>query len=458
MKSLTLQKITEVTGGTYFGPDNQKRIEIASVVRDHRDVVQGSLFLCFSGERVNGHDFASKAYEAGAICCLVEQELSDISSTYILVSSTRTALCRLAEYYRSLFTIPIIGITGSVGKTTAKEMTAHVLSQKFTVLKTEGNLNNEIGVPLTLLSLSSEHEVAVIEMGISEFGEMSRLSQMVRPDMCMITTIGHSHLENLKNLQGVLKAKSEIFSCMPPNAVAFLNGDDEYLQKIKINMQIVTFGFDQSNFFSADEIQYKGTDGMDFSIKNKDSRFRVHLPAFGKQFIPSALAAAAIGCWLGLSESQISRGLENYIPVDGRAKIRQTDYIKIIDDCYNANPDSVMASTRSLASLPGRKVAILGDMKELGEHEADLHRKVGERTGMLGLDCLICCGVLAEQIYKGAISARSDMETWFFPGKKDLFTELPSLVRQNDTVLVKASHSMHFEEIVEILEKIPNFS
>ena len=459
MKPLTIQKITEVTGGAYFGPDDQVYVEITKVVRDHREIKDcesknQALFVCFTGERVDGHDFVQDAFSSGAVCCLAEKKLTGFSGAYILVESTRSALCLLAAYYRSLFSIPVIGITGSVGKTTAKEMTAHVLSEKYNVLKTAGNLNNEIGVPLTLLSLSDEHEVAVIEMGISEFGEMSRLAQMVHPDFCMITTIGHSHLENLKDLHGVLKAKSEIFSYMPPDSFAFLNGDDEFLRKLKLDIETITFGFDQSNMFSADAIQYNGTDGMDFSIKYENSGFRVHLPAFGRHFIPSALAAAAIGKQLGLTDDQIRNGLARYVPVGSRSKIRHTGYVTIIDDCYNANPDSIMASIRSLSSLSGRKVAILGDMKELGEHEADLHQKVGELAGIPGLDCLICCGDLAKYIYKGAITARSDMEAWFFPGKKELFNELSSLIRQNDTVLVKASHTMQFEEIVDHLENI----
>ena len=471
MKPLTIGKIAEVTEGIYYGPEQQVNVEITKVVRDHRTIrdcsdrdisshesVGHCLFICFTGERVDGHDFAAEAFSSGAACCLAEKKLSDFPGAYILVDSTRKALCRLAAYYRSLFTIPIIGITGSVGKTTAKEMTAYVLSQKYNVLKTAGNLNNEIGVPLTLLSLSDEHEVAVIEMGISESGEMSRLAQMVRPDICMITTIGHSHLENLKDLHGVLKAKSEVFSYMSPNAYAFLNGDDEYLCKLKLAIKTITFGFDQSNMYSADDIKYNGTNGMDFSISCKTSRFRILLPAFGRQLIPSALAAAAIGHHLGLTDKQIIDGLANYAPVGSRAKIRQTNYIKIIDDCYNANPDSVMASIRSLSSLSGRKVAILGDMNELGEQAVRLHREVGEITGMPGLDCLICCGNLAEYIYRGAIATRKDIETWFFPGKKELFNELPSLIRQNDTVLVKASHSMQFEDIVEQLESIQALS
>ena len=453
MKPLNLKKIAEVTGGIYHGEESQKEQQIASVVKDHREATVNSLFVCFIGERVNGHDFVEHAFENGAICCLVQKKI-DSSHPYILVTSVIDALRLLAEYYRSLFTIPVIGITGSVGKTTTKEMTAAVLAQKYNILKTPGNSNNEIGVPLTLLSLTEEHEAAVIEMGISEFGEMSRLAQMVRPDICIMTMIGYSHMENLKDLAGVLKAKSEVLSFMSSEGVLILNGDDEQLTKIHVNMKKITFGLSKSNMFYPEDIKQEGTEGLFFSISGLVQSSQFFLPAFGVQLIPAALAAAAVGQLFHIEADQIAAGLRNYIPSGSRARICKTSCITILDDCYNASPNSVLAALRSLSTISGRKTAILGDMLELGDLETEMHRQVGNLASHIGLDCLICCGNKAEMIYRNAVANPNGMETWYFPSKNELFSELPNLLNRNDTVLVKAAHSMHFEEIVDVLKTL----
>jgi len=456
MKPVSLETIANVTGGQYIGNESSKNETITGVVRDNRHVQPGNLFVCIEGARVDGHDFAASAYKNGAACCLAEKELKDAAGPYILVDSTLQALKDLSKYYRSLFDIPFIGITGSVGKTTAKEMTAAVLSEKYNVLKTAENLNNEIGVPLTLLNLREEHEVAVIEMGISDFGEMSRLAEMVRPDICLMTTIGYCHLEALGNLSGVLKAKSEVYSFMPKTGIAVVNGDDEMLAGFDPGIKKVTFGFGTQNDFYAENVQNNGFDGISCDITVPSGKsFHADIPAFGSHIVLAALAAAAIGSQLGIGEDKIISGLKKYAAVGGRADVQKTDYITIINDCYNANPNSVTASLLSLCTLEGRKVAILGDMKELGRKSRDLHREIGVLAGKSGLDCLICCGNMAEFIYKGLISTGSDTcQAWNFPMKEALFSVLPSLIKEGDTVLVKASHSMHFEEIVEELKKL----
>ena len=448
MKTLTLKTIAEITGGGLCGVADADTA-VAGVSIDSRKCGDGYLFICTVGERVDGHDFASSAVEAGAVCCLAEKNLGGIP--HILVESTLEALKTIASYYRTLFDIPFIGVTGSVGKTTAKEMTAAVLSQKFNVLKTPENLNNEIGVPLTLLSLRDEHTAAVIEMGISEFGEMSRLATMVRPDICIMTAIGYCHLETLGDLDGVLKAKSEVFGFMPADGVAVLNGDDEKLAAFDPGMRRVTFGLGEQNDFYAADIADDGFAGISCKICHTGGGFDVRIPAYGRHIVLAALAAAAVGSLLGVDDDAVRRGLLDYAPVGGRANVERTDYITIINDCYNANPNSVTAALTSLASLPGRRVAILGDMNELGKKSDELHRGIGVLTGKLGIDCLICCGKQAEFIYKGHISGGTNLEAWYFPMKEAFFSVLPSLIKKDDTVLVKASHGMHFEEIVEEL-------
>lgn len=454
MKPLSLDTIASVTGGTYIGDSQRRTTLIANVVRDNREAELGSLFVCIRGERADGHNYANQAFAAGAVCCLAEHDLCEPQGPYILVSSTLEALKTLGEYYRNLFQIPVVGVTGSVGKTTAKEMTAAVLSQKYTVLKTTANLNNEIGVPLMLLSLCEEHEAAVIEMGISDFGEMSRLAKMVRPDICLMTTIGYCHLDNLCDLDGVLKAKSEVFHYMKPDALAVVNGDDELLRSFDPGVKKITFGYGAHNNFRAENIITQGAEGVSCDIVNESGRFSVSIPAFGSHMVLGALPAAAIGRALGLSEEEIRCGLLTYEPVGGRANITNTGYITLIDDCYNANPNSVTASILSLCSLKGRRVAILGDMKELGRNTNELHREIGVLAGKSGVDCLICCGEKAEFIYKGLISSGCEIEAWHFPLKDALFSVLPSLIKEGDNVLVKASHSMKFEEIAEELRKL----
>ena len=454
MKPLSLKTICEVTQGRFFGTEEDGEKCITGVVRDNRDVEPGNLFLCIQGQRVDGHNFANAAFAAGAACCLAEKEIPEAAGPYILVCSTLEALKALGKYYRSLFSIPVIGITGSVGKTSAKEMVAAVLSEKFNILKTPENLNNEIGVPLTLLSLREEHEAAVVEMGISDFGEMSRLADMVRPTVCLTTAIGYCHLEALKDLNGVLKAKSEVFSFMGPDSIAVMNGDDAMLASFDPGIQKITFGLGRQNDFYADNIQNLGFDGIVFDVCHKNSRFRAHIPAFGSHMVLAALAAVAIGKVFGLTNEEITKGLSQFRAVGGRANVQKTPYITIINDCYNANPNSMTASILSLSAISGRKVAILGDMGELGPISQNIHREIGVLVGKQGIDTLICCGKTAEFIYKGLISSGCKTEAWHFPMKEALFSVLPSLIREGDTVLVKASHFMHFEDIVEELKKL----
>jgi UDP-N-acetylmuramoyl-tripeptide--D-alanyl-D-alanine ligase len=455
MKPLTLETIARVTGGKYVGDAALKNTSITGVVKDNREAYEGCLFICIKGERADGHDFANKAFDAGAACCLAERPLNAPRGPYVLVESTLQALKTLGEYYRSLFTIPIVGVTGSVGKTTAKEMTAAVLSQKYNVLKTPENLNNEIGVPLTLLSLRDEHEAAVIEMGISNFGEMNRLARMVRPDICLMTTIGYSHLETLGDLDGVLRAKSEVYEFMKPMSLAVVNGDDALLRGFDPpGIRKITFGLGAQNDYKAVKIETLGTDGVTCEIVSRGAHISVLIPAFGSHMVLGALPAAVIGRYLGLTDEEIRLGLLNFSTVGNRANIIDTGYITIINDCYNANPNSVTASILSLCSLEGRKVAILGDMLELGRNSDELHRGIGILAGKSGVDCLICCGARAESIYKGLISSGVEIEAWHFPLKDAFFSVLPSLIKKGDNVLVKASHSMHFEEIVEELKKL----
>ena len=453
MKNLTPQLIADITGGRYIGSEKDKSNYIKGAVRDNRDVKPGNLFICIKGARVDGHDYANDAFESGAVCCLAEQELKNAKGPYVIVESTLEAIKTIGGYYRSLFDIPVIGITGSVGKTTAKEIIATVLGEKFCVLKTEMNLNNELGVPLTLLSLEEKHEVAVIEMGISDFGEMSRLAQMVLPDIFVITKIGYSHIEELGDLQGVLKAKTEAFEYMKPTGTAVLNGDDELLMNYDPKMRKITFGLEERNDVRALNIRANGINEIEMEILCEKSRFDIKIPAYGSHISALAPAAVIIGQLLKMSNDEIKRGFLLYKPVEGRAKVTDSNGITLIDDCYNANPNSVKAALTSISVLEGRHVVILGDMLNLGEHSEKMHREAGAFAAQSNIDVLLCHGEQAKYIYEGFLSAApvGCENAYYYEQIDDLIDDIPKKIKKGDAVLVKASRGMHLERLLPVI-------
>jgi len=455
MYKLTPKKVAEITGGKYIsnGGTDRDNTPITGAVRDNRDVRAGNLFICIKGERTDGHLYANDAFNAGAACCLTEKEIPNATGPYIIVESTTEAIKILGEYHRSMFNIPIIGITGSVGKTTAKELTAAVLESKLCVLKTEKNLNNELGVPLTLMSLNENHEAAVIEMGISDFGEMSRLSKMVRPDIFIMTKIGYSHIKELGDLQGVLRAKTEAFAYIKPDGVAIMNGDDELLRTYDTKIKKVTFGLDIGNDFYSKNIKASGTDSISFDIVTNTEAFSVKIPAYGSHIPALAPAAAATGKLLGLTDSEISRGFLSYKPVEGRSYISEVSGITLIDDCYNANPNSVKAALISLSQLSGRRVAVLGDMLELGSVSKSMHIEAGKHAAEYGVELLLCHGEQACFISEG-FKAAGGKETQHYSKTEDLICDIPNKIKNGDAVLVKASHGMHFERLLPVISNL----
>lgn len=449
MKPFTLAEIAAACGGTYVGNEDMKSAVITSVERDSRQVKEGSLFLAIKGERVDGHDYIQKCYDSGAICAICEKAPENADKPYILVPSTLQAVKEIGRAYREKFDIPVVGVSGSVGKTSTKEMLYAVLSQKFKTHKTQGNLNNELGVPLTLLSMPEDTEAAVIEMGISGFGEMTRLAKMAQPTICVLTIIGCCHLENLGDRDGVLKAKTEMFDYAKDGAAFILNGDDDKLSTVKDvrGTKPIFFGLDKSNRYYAENIENNGEGGVSCTLCFDGTRLDVTIPAIGSYMVSNALAAVAAGKLLGLSDEQLKDGVEAYKTVGSRANVINTGKLRIIDDCYNANPTSVKASLDTLKNFAGRKVAILGDMKELGSNELALHYDTGAYAKEIGIDRVLSVGPLAKELARGA-------EDVWFESIDALLPELPDLLKDGDTVLVKASHSMHFENIVENLKTL----
>lgn len=463
MKELTLHNIANICGGTYFGAKEEESKEITGVVIDSRQVKTGDLFLAIKGARVDGHQFIPKVFEQGALAVLSEQKLEKPQGPYILVDSTLEAMKKLAKFYREVLSVKVVGITGSVGKTSTKEMIASVLAQKYNVLKTKGNFNNEIGLPLTIFQIREEHEVAVLEMGISEFGEMHRLAEMAQPDICVITNIGICHLENLGDRDGILRAKTECFAHMKPDGVVILNGDDDKLstQTIVNGRPPVFYGMGEqpARELYATDTKTLGLSGVQtvlhasFETENgkEMQTLQVEIPIAGEHNVYNALAALGVGRALGLTPEEIKRGIESAQTIQGRSNLLQKEGITIIDDCYNANPVSMKASLDVLANAEGRKIAVLGDMGELGTQEKELHYEVGAYFQEKKIDALFCTGVLAKEYVRAIEENKIQMEVYEFEEKSELINQLRQYKKEGDTILVKASHFMGFSEIVEKL-------
>ena len=456
MKSMSLREIAAACGGQYYGEESKLALEVTGVAIDSRKVEEGYLFVPIKGARVDGHDFIPQVMEKGALCTLSEHVLEAASHPYILVSSSEQALKDLAEHYRQALDIKVVGITGSVGKTSTKEMIASVLSQKYNVLKTAGNFNNEIGLPLTIFNIRKEHEIAVLEMGISDFGEMHRLAKMARPDICVITNIGLCHLENLIDRDGILKAKTEMFDYRQPNAKIILNGDDDKLITVKDSddESPLYFGLSTELDAFADNIHSLSLRGTSCTLHLGDNSVDVVIPIPGHHMVYNALAGALVGRELGLTVDEIKAGIEALVPVSGRNNIIAKDSLLIIDDCYNANPVSMKASLDVLATADSRTVAILGSMFELGEKETELHREVGVHASEKEIDVVVCIGELAGHIAEGAAASHGKTAVYHFDTKADFLAYADLIIQKDDAILVKASHGMEFPEIVEKLQQL----
>ena len=455
MKNMTLGNIADACGGIYHGTEAAKEKTIAEITTDSRKAGKDSLFVAIKGERVDAHKFIPAVFKQGALCVISEQELEAPAGAYIQVDSSLQAITDIAEVYRKQLDIKVVGITGSVGKTSTKEMIASVLSEKYRVLKTLGNFNNELGLPLTVFRLREEDEIAVLEMGISHFGEMHRLSKIARPDICVITNIGQCHLEFLGDRDGILKAKTEIFDYLAPAGTIVLNGDDDKLatlQEVK-GIQPVFFGIDSDRMISATQIHSLGLKGIACRICTGQGDFDVTIPIPGYHMVYNALAGTAVGLSLGMTTEEIKRGIEKLESLSGRFHIIETDNYTVVDDCYNANPVSMKASLKVLGDALGRKVAILGDMGELGENEQQLHEEVGVAAGQQGIQLLICVGALSEGMARAAKETNPQMEVIHKQTLEEAIDSLQQCLKQGDTILVKASHFMHFEKIVEVLTK-----
>ncbi len=445
MKHFTISQAAAACGGRLCGADSDA--ELGAVVIDSRRVQPGDLFVAYRGEKVDGHDYISAAFDRGAACCLAERMPEGETRTVLLVADVQKALEQIAAAYRATLELPVIGITGSVGKTSAKEMIAAVLSSRLRVLKTEGNLNNQIGVPMTVSRIEPEHEAAVVEMGISGFGEMTALARIARPTIAVFTVIGHAHLEFLGDLDGVFRAKTEMLAFLPEDGTVIVNGDDPYLRELKCRQKTIRVGLQPGNDLRAEEIRSTGEDGTACTLVYGGRRIPVHIPAFGKHMVYAALEGAAVGLALGLTDAEIAAGIAGFRTVGRRAAVTETGFVTLIDDSYNAHPASVKCGIDSLLQLPGRHVAILGDMLEMGDNAPALHREVGRYAREKGVDAVYTAGPLGADFAEGAGETARHFES-----REELIAALPQLLRKGDAVLVKASRGMHFEDVAEAIK------
>ena len=448
MTPCTAREICAAVGGTLL---QDSGAPVTGVTTDSRAVQPGQLFIPLVGERFDGHAYIAKALEGGAAGCLTAAAPETLlpGKLYIQVADTRLALKALASWYRDKFDLPVVQVTGSAGKTTTKEMIASVLSQRYNTLRTEGNFNNDIGAPLTLLRLMPEHQAAVIETGMNHFGEIRYLGEMVRPDIAVITNVGDAHIENLGNTrQGILRAKCEIFENLTPEGIAVLNGDDELLNTVTLPQTILRCGVGDGCDVRVTDIDDRGLEGVACTVTIEGEHYRLTTSAPGRYMIYPMAMAAAIGRRLGLTGEEIAAGVAAYTTVGSRMHlIRLPGERLVIDDCYNANPQSMAEGLRMLAASHARhRVAVLGDMGELGQLTAQAHRDMGALTRRLGLTAV----AVGEKMH--ALTETDPQAQWFatveeaMPAIRQLFTP-------GTAVLVKASHAMHFESIVKELEK-----
>lgn len=440
----TVRRVLEAVGGKYYGPEEALDREITCVTTDSRQAGEGCLFAAIRGERTDGHKYAASAVEKGAILCLCEEKVADFPQ--IVTESTVSALQRLAAWYRRSLDVKVVGITGSVGKTTCKEVVASVLGEKYRVHKTGGNFNNELGLPLTLLSMEPDTQVAVIEMGMSAFGEMELLSSIARPDLCVITNIGFSHMEILGSQEGIFRAKCEIFSHMAPDAPAFLNGDDPFLRRVS-RPKLKFYGFGPDNDIRVESYCDRGFEGSSGVIDACGLKLDFEISIPGRHVLYAVTAAVGVGLELGMTGREILRGLAKAGTIGGRVNLIRRSDLTIIDDCYNAAPASMEAGLDLLSRAGGETLAILGDMGELGSGAPELHARVGRYAAEKNIGLLIAVGELSENMYAACTAAGG--RAVYFKTKAELMEKLAKFLPKQGAVLIKASHFMEFNEIVE---------
>lgn len=446
MEKLKLSEIAPYLGATY-----NKDAEFDSVCIDTRKITKGCLFICIKGERFDAHQFADEALSFGASAVMIHSDIEP-NGAYIKVDDTAKAMLSLSGYYRSKFDIPVIGLTGSVGKTTTKEFTHLVVSAKYNAIKTLGNLNNEIGVPQMLFQIDNSTEAAVIEMGMNHFGEISRLVNEVKPTIGLITNIGVSHIENLGSREGILKAKLELCEGLAEGAPLILNGDNDMLQTVKDeHHKVVFYGIENGEFKAENIVETDNSTSFDVAYYGKKQH--ITIPTIGIHNVYNALAAFAVGYFLNVEPQAAADALGTYVPAGMRQKVVDVDGITSIEDCYNASPDSMRAALKTLSNIKGnKKIAVLGDMLELGDYAKTAHTEVGKAVAENKIDYLLAYGNDAKFYVDGA--KQDGVENAFlFDDKEKLSEMLLNIATKGDAILFKGSRGMKLEDVINTVYK-----
>lgn len=456
MEKFTIGDILKATGGSLV--KGSLKSYVGGISTDSRTLEQDDLFVALIGERFDGHEFIPQAVERGAAGLVVSKDVGDFPvKDIVLVGDTLRALGDIARLYRKMFDIPLVGITGSNGKTTTKDMTASVLSRKYQVLKNEGNLNNAIGVPMTLFRLSQAHEIAVIELGTGSPGEMSHLVEVAQPDVAVVTNIGPTHLEFFGSVDAVAIEKGLMVQAA---SSAALNADDPRAAKMRdlVDGRVVLFGLEQAGITGKDvlaaDISQDQYGRPEFTLVTSQGRIRVHLPSLGKHNIYNALAAASVGILFNIPLDGIRDGLELYEGASKRMQELTLDGVRIIDDTYNSNPVSLKMALDFLSQLEcdGKRIAVIGDMLELGQQSDELHREAGSFIASRRISTLVTVGDKASRIAEGALGDGFPSNTVFIcRSNSEAAERLRKLMSSGDIVLIKGSRGMKMEEIVESL-------
>lgn len=454
MKELSLATLARWCGGAIR--DEQAEITVTGTQHDSREVKPGDLFIALTGERVDGHDFVAKAREAGAAAALVSHPVED-PLPQLVVEDTLQAYGAIAKAYRMELAVPVIAITGSVGKTTTKEMISCVLSGKYRVSKTQGNHNNNLGLPITIMEMPQDTQLAVLELGMNHFGEMSYLTSIAQPDVVVITNIGTMHIEHLGTREGILKAKLEIMEGIREDGVAVFNGDEPLLWNLREGKhRRVYFGIenDHCDVVAEDIRQMDG--GMYFTVRGLGQRFQIYVPQEGRHSVYNALAAVTVGLLEQISPETIQYQLGLFHNTGMRQRVYEEKGFTIIEDCYNAGPESMEAALRVLAerTCEGRRIAVLGDMLELGSRAMAEHYRVG-RLAAGAADLVLAYGRHSERIITGAITGgMSDKRAVHFDDQQQMAGYLRHVAKPGDVLLFKGSRGMKMELVLqEFLEK-----
>ncbi|TCL58276.1 UDP-N-acetylmuramoyl-tripeptide--D-alanyl-D-alanine ligase [Hydrogenispora ethanolica] len=457
MTEIALNEIIKAVDGELVQGDPS--LIITGISIDSRSTNPGELFIALPGERFDGHHFLDQAFERGATAVLIMKAM-DVPvgrGSVIRVPDTLKALGMLARFHRRKFDIPVIGITGSNGKTTTKDLVAAVLSQQWPIVYTAGNFNNEIGLPLTLFKISSAAKAAVVEMGMRGLGQIRELAKIAEPNIGIVTNVGLSHLELLGSQENIARAKSELIEALPPDGLAILNGDDPWVRKMKDHCpgRSILFGMEGSNLdYRAGDLQ-TGPQGSEFTVYFQGGCCQVQIPIPGRHNVLNALAAFAVGREFGMNPEPIKKGLAQSQLTEKRLHIVKRYGFSIIDDTYNASPSSVKAALETLLTMGAgnRKIAVLADMLELGPTSNQIHREIGEYAAQIGIDLLLTFGELAHD-YNAGFDSRSPGKSEHFSQKSALITHLKSILQPGDLILIKGSRGMKMEEVVAALSEM----